>query len=207
MFIYETCAVLNDSVNEAAVDQVISQVTEVIKKGDGEILLTDQWGVRTLAQPTVRGIKRGYYLYLMYSADGNVNKEIERRYRINELVLKHIILKKGTIDEKELLLKSYITPYASNSAHHPPRQQEEIILGERERISPPRRNGKNAQAADVKIDWKNPQTYKWLVNDFGKISPARVTGLSSAYQRRATTEIKRARNMGLISHVNRNLAP
>ncbi|MBF0206685.1 MAG: 30S ribosomal protein S18 [Oligoflexia bacterium] len=51
-------------------------------------------------------------------------------------------------------------------------------------------------------DWKEPHSYTWLVNEFGKISPARVSGLCAKHQRRANTAIKRGRNMCLIGYVS-----
>ena len=55
-------------------------------------------------------------------------------------------------------------------------------------------------------DWKDPSSYAWLVNEFGKISPARVTGLRPKYQRMATSAIKRGRCMGLISYMSNHVA-
>jgi len=51
-------------------------------------------------------------------------------------------------------------------------------------------------------DWKDPFSYAWLVNEFGKISPARVTGVCSKHQRKATTAIKRGRDIGFISAIS-----
>jgi ribosomal protein S18 len=61
-------------------------------------------------------------------------------------------------------------------------------------------------AKKTQPDWKDPSTYSWLVNEFGKISPARVTGLRPKYQRMATSAIKRGRCMGLISYMSNNVA-
>ncbi len=55
-------------------------------------------------------------------------------------------------------------------------------------------------------DWKDPQTYSWLVNEFGKISPARVTGLTPKNHRKAVAAIKRGRQMGLISYLSNQTA-
>jgi len=49
-------------------------------------------------------------------------------------------------------------------------------------------------------------SYSWLVNEFGKISPARVTGLRPKFQRMSTTAIKRGRCMGLISYMSSETA-
>ncbi len=58
----------------------------------------------------------------------------------------------------------------------------------------------------ITADWKDPKTYAWLVNEFGKISPARVSGVSRKHHRWAESAIKRARNIGLISHLAGNTA-
>jgi ribosomal protein S18 len=55
-------------------------------------------------------------------------------------------------------------------------------------------------------DWKDPSTYAWLVNEFGKISPARVTGLTPKNHRLAVAAIKRGRAMGLISYLSNQTA-
>jgi ribosomal protein S18 len=55
-------------------------------------------------------------------------------------------------------------------------------------------------------DWKDPKSYSWLVNEFGKISPARITGLTPTFQRRANEAIKRGRNMLLISYQSNETA-
>ena len=202
MFIYENCVLLNFEASEEARKQVISQIQQAVEEAKGEILFTDEWGARTLAEPTARGHGKGYYIYFLYKADGQVNKELERRFGINESVIKYIILKKGPESALKAILKSYVTPYASNAEHRP--SEEELSKDEKEKRLFVRRKSCYFKANQIGPDWKNPHTYKWLVNEFGKISPARVTGLSARYQRSSATAIKMARCMGLVSHVSRN---
>lgn len=54
-------------------------------------------------------------------------------------------------------------------------------------------------------DWKDPTSYAWLVNEFGKVCPSRITGLCAKHQREANTAIKRGRNMCLISHLSNQI--
>lgn len=49
-----------------------------------------------------------------------------------------------------------------------------------------------------KIDYKNPEMLRQFVTDHGKILPRKYTGLSAAYQRRLSREVKRARQMLLM---------
>ena len=204
MFIYETCVLLNSAASESVREKLVAQTTDAVEKAQGKILLVDEWGLKTLPQSTRRNNGKGYYIYFLYRAPGEVNREVERRYRVDESVIKYIVLTKGPALAEEAIVKAYSTPYASNSAHRP--SEDELTKNEKEKRLFARRKSCYFKANKVEPDWKNPYSYKWLVNEFGKISPARVTGLSARYQRTATIAIKRARCVGLVSYVGRHFA-
>lgn len=50
------------------------------------------------------------------------------------------------------------------------------------------------------IDYKNVDLLKNFMNDKGKISPARVTGLEAKVQRKIAKAIKRARQIALMPY-------
>ncbi|HCM16271.1 MAG: 30S ribosomal protein S18 [Candidatus Cloacimonadales bacterium] len=54
---------------------------------------------------------------------------------------------------------------------------------------------------DLVIDYKNIDLMRQYTSDVGKIEAARLTGTCAKHQRKLTTEIKRARQMALISYV------
>ena len=49
------------------------------------------------------------------------------------------------------------------------------------------------------IDVNDVETLKHYTTDYGKILPARITGVTSAQQRQIRQGVKRARNMGLMA--------
>lgn len=51
---------------------------------------------------------------------------------------------------------------------------------------------------DIKIDYKSPTTLYPFITEGGKITPARITGLSHAQQRQVRNAIKKARNLSLL---------
>lgn len=61
-------------------------------------------------------------------------------------------------------------------------------------------------AKKTEPDWKHTSTYTWLVNEFGKISPARVSGLCAGHQRSSKRAIKQGRNIGLLSYLSNRVA-
>ena len=50
------------------------------------------------------------------------------------------------------------------------------------------------------IDYKNVDLLKHFMNDKGKISPSRVTGLEAKIQRKIAKAIKRARQIALLPY-------
>ena len=53
--------------------------------------------------------------------------------------------------------------------------------------------------ANDKIDINDIEVLKHYVTEFGKIIPARVTGVTSMQQRQIKKGVRRARNMGLMA--------
>lgn len=51
------------------------------------------------------------------------------------------------------------------------------------------------------IDYKEVELLKKYISPSGKITPRRITGTSSKYQRMLAVAIKRARYMGLLPYV------
>ena len=53
--------------------------------------------------------------------------------------------------------------------------------------------------ANDKIDLNDLETLRHYVTEYGKIIPARVTGVTTMQQRQIKKGVRRARNMGLMA--------
>lgn len=205
--IYETAFVVRPDASEEAVASIKTGLTESFKTFGAEILVNDSWGVKTFAQPTESGLKKGAYHYFMYKGAGDLNAEIERRYRINENLVRFIIVKLGEDKHQEEIVKNYANP--NNAKVDQAEMDEEGGFGggeDKDKKMHSKRKSCWFSAKKTSPDWKDPKSYAWLVNEFGKISPARITGLTPTFQRRANESIKRGRNMLLISYQSNETA-
>jgi small subunit ribosomal protein S6 len=108
--IYETALVLRTDIDEATANSVKAIVTDVVTNAKGEILVNDDWGVKTFPQTLGNNHKKGHYVYFMYKANTQVNSELERRFRINENIIRSLIVKLGEDKAKDALVKKYATP-------------------------------------------------------------------------------------------------
>ena len=57
----------------------------------------------------------------------------------------------------------------------------------------------NSSAGEEFAARKRPPLLKYYITDYGKILPARITGVTSQQQRQIRQGVKRARNMGLMA--------
>lgn len=113
--LYETAVLAQADTNDEKLASIKAIVTSVVNENSGEILIDDDWGVRHLAQPTEKKAKRGRYLYFMYRSNEHANAEIDRRLRINENIIRSMIIKLGPDKLKENLVKTYKSPWSKSN--------------------------------------------------------------------------------------------
>ncbi len=96
MRVYEELFIVKPDATEEEIGQVVEQVQSAIISGGGAVAKIDKWGVRTLAY-RVRKQGEGYYVLMQFNSGPETVKEIERRLRVSDLVLKFLTVR---IDEK-----------------------------------------------------------------------------------------------------------
>jgi len=96
MRIYEELFIIRPDATEEEIDAYIEQLTQLITTGGGTVDKVEKWGVRKLAY-RVEKRHEGFYVLVQFTAGAEVVKEVERRMRVTDLVLKFITVR---IDEK-----------------------------------------------------------------------------------------------------------
>ena len=82
---------LEDAVKEATVETVKNIIA-----AEGEVANVDVWGMRKLAYP-IQKKNEGYYAVIEFKAQPTLPKELDRRLKISDNVMRHLIVNK---DEK-----------------------------------------------------------------------------------------------------------
>ncbi len=96
MRIYEELFIVRPDAPEEELDPVIEQLKSVITQAGGSIEKVEKWGVRKLAYRLQKHTE-GQYVLLEFKANPSTVKELERRLRVADLVLKFLTVR---IDEK-----------------------------------------------------------------------------------------------------------
>ncbi len=92
---YEIMFVIDAGLDEAKRNEVIETVKGIIAEG-GECGEMDVWGLRKFAYP-IEKKNEGFYVVLPFTANPELPKELDRRCRNAETIVRHIIVSK---DEK-----------------------------------------------------------------------------------------------------------
>ena len=96
MRIYEELFIMKPDAAEEEIEQVIEQVRQTITSREGVVDKVDKWGVRKLAY-RVQKLNEGFFVLIQFTATPETVKEIERRLRVSDFVLKFLTVR---IDEK-----------------------------------------------------------------------------------------------------------
>jgi len=89
---YENLVIVKPTFTAEEIQASIKAIEEIITSNGGEIATTDSMGMRKLAYPIDKN-ERGYYHVIYYSIAPSAITEIERRFRINEDLLRFVTIK------------------------------------------------------------------------------------------------------------------
>ena len=116
MRVYEELFIIKPDAPEEEVDAFIQQVKELIASGKGTIEKDEKWGVRKLAY-RIQKYNEGAYVLIQFSAPADLVKEVERRMRVTDQVIKFITVR---IDEKTKKIEKRKKARAKRAARKPP---------------------------------------------------------------------------------------
>ncbi len=87
---YELVFVVKPNTEEEVREAVLNKVKEVVST-NGEVTGVDAWGMKRLAYPIAK-FTEGYYVLVNFEAGVEVPKELDRNLKINENVIRHMIV-------------------------------------------------------------------------------------------------------------------
>jgi len=89
---YEAMYVISPTVEEEQVKAIIEKFNDLIS-AHGELEKVEEWGKKKFAYE-VQDHKEGYYVLAYFSANPEFPLELERNFKINENVLKYLVIKR-----------------------------------------------------------------------------------------------------------------
>lgn len=92
MIKYEVMFIIDAALEDAQKDATVETVKSIIAE-NGEVTNVDVWGLRKLAYP-IQKKNEGYYVVVEFNGAADLPKELDRRLKISDNVIRHIIVNK-----------------------------------------------------------------------------------------------------------------
>lgn len=123
---YENLVIIKPTFTAEEIQNSIKTIEDTITSNGGEIAISDSMGMRKLAYP-INKSERGYYHVIYYTVAPAAISEIERRFRINEDLLRFVTIKYDT--NREIAAWKHLVEKAHKKATSPAKEesaQEEV---------------------------------------------------------------------------------
>ena len=117
---YENLVIVKPTLTAEEIQASVKAIEEVITSNGGEIATTDTMGMRKLAYPIEKN-ERGYFHVIYYSIAPSAITEIERRFRLNEDLLRFVTIKYDT--NREVIAFNQLVQKAQKKAAAPVKEE------------------------------------------------------------------------------------
>ncbi len=121
---YENLVIVKPTLTAEEIQAHVKAIEEVITSNGGEIIATSPMGMRKLAYPIEKN-ERGYYHVIYSSIAPSAITEIERRFRINEDLLRFVTIKYDT--NREIAAFNGMVEKAKKAAEVPAKVETPVV--------------------------------------------------------------------------------
>ncbi|MBS1797736.1 MAG: 30S ribosomal protein S6 [Acidobacteria bacterium] len=90
--LYEVMYIAVPESGDEDIAKLNEAITALVEKGGGSVAVQDGWGRRRLAYP-IKKKTEGYYVLLEISGSGQEIAELERRFRVNDMVMRYLTVR------------------------------------------------------------------------------------------------------------------
>jgi len=97
MPLYEHVFLARQDLAQAQVDALAEAATKIVEEGQGKVVKTETWGLRSLAYRIAKN-RKAHYVMLEIDAPTGVVAELERQLGINEDIIRFMTVR---VDEHE----------------------------------------------------------------------------------------------------------
>ena len=92
---YEMVFIVRPDLEGDELDDIISEVGNLIKRNDGEVKKVEPWGLHKLAYP-IKKQQEGRYVLITFDLEPRNVSELERVLKLKESVIRHLVIRLET---------------------------------------------------------------------------------------------------------------
>jgi len=99
MALYENVFIARQDMSPAQVENLADDYASVMESLGGKVEKREHWGLKTLAY-RIKKNRKGHYVLFNFDASGDAVRELERRMRLSEDVLRYLTIRIDAVDAR-----------------------------------------------------------------------------------------------------------
>jgi len=99
MAFYENTIVAKQDLAENELKAIKEKYSKLINETSGKVIKIEEWGLRKLANK-IKNFNKGFYIHYKFEGTRDTLTEIEKKVKIDSLVIRHLTVKYKKLDTK-----------------------------------------------------------------------------------------------------------
>lgn len=90
---YELTVIINPDLEEKKIKELIDKIKGLVEKEKGKVVKLNEWGKKTLTY-LIKKHQDGFYFLLELELEGRVAREIEKKVKLEEEIIRYLMVRK-----------------------------------------------------------------------------------------------------------------
>ncbi len=104
MSFFENTLITKQDLPKSEVEKIKDKYTDIINNSSGKVIKVEEWGLLNLARK-IKKYKKGFYIHYKFEGNGKTLDEINKKIKVDGLVIRHLIVKYKNLDTKKEYFK------------------------------------------------------------------------------------------------------
>ena len=89
---YEHTLIAKQDLQESQIKSLLNKYEEIIKKNSGEVVKTEEWGLKNFSHK-IKNNKKGFYFHIKLEGTGKTISELEKAENIDQMLIRFLTVK------------------------------------------------------------------------------------------------------------------
>ena len=104
MAFYENTIIAKQDLAENELSALKTKYNEIINNSSGKVVKIEEWGLLNLANK-IKNFRKGFYIHFKFEGNKETLKEIEKKIRLDESIIRYLTVKYKKLDTKNEFFK------------------------------------------------------------------------------------------------------
>ena len=97
MTFYENTIIARQDLAEKELKNIKDKYNDIINSSSGKVVKIEEWGILNLANK-IKNYKKGFYIHFKFEGNKDTLKEIEKKIKVDETIIRHLTVKYKKLD-------------------------------------------------------------------------------------------------------------